>query len=341
MTTTNGAPRTVKTVGYIGLGNAGMSMSSNLPKKGYNLVVHDQDLAKVKKAVAEWKNTKSGTESSGKPDPKAFEECEVIITMLPHGGVVRDVLFGTDGIGPSLKPGTIIVDTSSSSPFDTKKLAKEVAGHQLKLIDSPITQTYMHATDDGRSTLMVGSDSEEDYEVVKPILQCMATYIFLMGPVGAGHAMKTLNNYIMASSICALSDSLVTGQKYGLNPQTMIDALNVGTGVNFPTMDTFRRDTLTRRFNSGFGLGLLVKDLGITQDFMKYSNFETELPGVLKGYLSHSMDVIGPERNKTADHTECIQGWEERSGIEIKKTEKVQDIPQEDFEHRLKGLNRK
>jgi 3-hydroxyisobutyrate dehydrogenase-like beta-hydroxyacid dehydrogenase len=70
----------------------------------------------------------------------------------------------------------------------------------------------------------------------------MAGYIFHMGGLGTGHAMKTLNNYIMASSICALSDSLVTGQKFGLNPQTMIDVLNVGTGVNFPTMDTFRRD---------------------------------------------------------------------------------------------------
>ena len=63
-----------------------------------------------------------------------------------------------------------------------------------------------------------------------------------MGKLGNGHAMKTLNNYIMASSICALCDSLVTGQKYGLDPQQMIDVLNVGTGVNFPTMDTFRRD---------------------------------------------------------------------------------------------------
>ena len=133
----------------------------------------------------------------------------------------------------------------------------------------------------------------------------------------------------------------MTGQKYGLDPQTMIDCLNVGTGVNFPTMDTFRRDALTRNFNSGFGLALLVKDLGITEDFMKHSNFQTDLPGLLRGYLSHSMDVIGPDRNSTADHTECIRGWEERSGETLKKTPKVKDIPKEDFEHRLQGLNRK
>lgn len=123
----------------------------------------------------------------------------------------------------------------------------------------------------------------------------------------------------------------------------MIDVLNVGTGVNFPTLDTFRRDALTRNFNSGFGLALLIKDLGITQDFMKYSEFETGLPGLLKGYLAHAMDVIGPDRAKTADHTEAIRGWEARagSGFEVRRAESVRDIPAEDFEHRRAGLNRR
>ena len=153
--------------------------------------------------------------------------------------------------------------------------------------------------------------------------------------------MKTLNNYIMASSIVALSDSLVTGQQYGLKPQTMLDVLNVGTGVNFPTLDTFRRDGLTRRFNSGFGLALLVKDLGITEDFMKDSKFETALPAMIKGYLGDALGCIEEDRRAAADHTECLRGWEKRSGVELEKTEKVKDIPMEDFEHRLKGLNRR
>lgn len=330
MPPTNTSP-TTKTVGYIGLGNAGYSMASNLPKSGYNLVVHDADSSKAQKAASEWKNT---TASNG--EPSAFADCEVIITMLPQGKIVREVLLGPKGIASALKPGTIVVDTSSSSPFDTQALGAELAAHQLQLVDSPITQTYMHATDAGESTLMVGSDSAEAYAKIEPILHTMASYIFHMGPLGAGHAMKTLNNYIMASSICALSDSLVTGQKFGLDPQKMIDVLNVGTGVCFPTMDTFRRDGLTGRYNSGFGLALLVKDLGITQEFMEKSQFQTELPEMLRGYLKHGLDRVDP----AADHTACLVGWEERSGVKLKRTEKVKDIPREDFEHRLKGLNR-
>lgn len=96
---TNSAPG-VKNVGYIGLGNAGFSMASNLPKAGYKLVVHDADTSKAKRAASEWKNT---TASNG--DPEAFADCEVIVTMLPQGKIVRDVLLGKNGIASALKPG--------------------------------------------------------------------------------------------------------------------------------------------------------------------------------------------------------------------------------------------
>ncbi|CAK4033109.1 2-hydroxy-3-oxopropionate reductase [Lecanosticta acicola] len=330
--TTNGAPPAVRSVGYVGLGNAGFSMASNLPKAGYHLVVHDADEAKVERAASEWKNT---TPSYGKPE--AFADCEVIVTMLPQGKIVKEVLLGKDGIGRALRPGTIIIDTSSSSPFDTIALGKELAAHQLELVDSPITQTYMHATDFGQSTLMVGCDSPSTFSKVEPIIQTMAGYVFHMGKLGNGHAMKTLNNYIMASAMCALGDSLVTGQKFGLEPQKMLDVLNVGTGVCFPTLDTFRRDGITGRYNSGFGLALLVKDLGITEEFMAHNDFQTELPALTKKYLGDALAATG---EPGCDHTKALVGWEKRSGVQLKRTAKVEDIPAEDFEHRLKGLNR-
>lgn len=235
----------------------------------------------------------------------------------------------------SSKTGTIIVDTSSSSSFDTQSLGRELAAHELTLVDAPITQTYMHPTDAGESTLMVGADSDEIFEAVKPVLSAMAWYFSHMGHLGSGHAMKTLNNYIMASSICALNDSLVTGQEWGLDPQKMVNVLNVGTAVCFPSLDTFRRDALPRTFNLGFGLALLVKDLGITQDFMQHSEFKTELPGLLRGYLGDALECVG----QRADHSESMRGWEKRTGFEVKKTE-VQKIPEKDFKHWFEGINR-
>ncbi|KAK0288782.1 hypothetical protein LTR91_017415 [Friedmanniomyces endolithicus] len=329
--TNNDTTSPVRTVGYIGLGNAGYSMASNLPKSGYHLIVHDNDSAKTSRAASEWPNT---TASQG--DPSAFAPCDLLITMLPQGKIVREVLLGADGIAKHLRKGTVVVDTSSSSPFDTIALGDELAELSLQLVDAPITQTYMHATDAGESTLLVGASSPAAFEAARPVLGCMARYIFSMGKLGNGHAMKTLNNYITASSICALSDSLVAGQKYGLDPQTMIEALNVGTGVCFPTLDTFRRDGITGRYDSGFGLGLLVKDLGIAREFMEYNQFETELPALAERYLGDALKEV----ERGADHTKCLVGWEKRAGVTLKKTGKVKDIAQEDFDHRLKGLNR-
>ena len=102
---TNGSNSTtapVKTVGYIGLGNAGFSIASNIPKRGYKLIVHDADSARVQKAVDSWPNTSA---SEGKAE--AFRDCDVIVTMLPQGDVVREVLLGKAGIAGSLREGKI------------------------------------------------------------------------------------------------------------------------------------------------------------------------------------------------------------------------------------------
>jgi hypothetical protein len=79
----------------------------------------------------------------------------------------------------------------------------------------------------------------------------------------------------------------------------------------------------------------LVKDLGITRDFMEHSHFETDLPALLRGYLSDALTLVEPD----ADHTECIRGWEKRAGVELKKSEHAGRIPDEDFGHLLAGLN--
>ena len=96
---TSEAPKAVKTVGYIGLGNAGFSMASNLPKNDFNVVVYDIDIEKVQKAAKEWKNT---TASDGSAE--SFKDCDMIVTMLPQGKVVREVIID-QGIAKVLAPG--------------------------------------------------------------------------------------------------------------------------------------------------------------------------------------------------------------------------------------------
>lgn len=230
------------TVGYIGLGHAGYPMAACLAKKGYKLLVHDLDSTPAKKFVQEFPECRlaASTDETGPLGREAFHSCGIVITMLPNGKVVREALLGENGVAWGLQPGTyarnrhrcktycmvdkhgdeshtyiydpagsIIVDTSSSSPFDTQMLGQELKNLSLALIDAPITQRALHAIDTGGATLMVGSDDTHALEKVLPVLKDMSSFVFPMGKLGAGHTMKTLNNYVSVGSIIALCDALV------------------------------------------------------------------------------------------------------------------------------------
>jgi len=299
----------VQTVGYIGLGKAGASMASNLPRAGFRMIVRDADPAREKKFARENPNT-----SVAEGGVDAFKDCDVVITMLPQGKVVREVVLGENGIAKGLKPGTVVVDMSSSSPYDTRSLGQDLEELGLVLVDSPVTQAHLHDTDTGDATLMVGSDSPEAVDRVLPVLRAMAKYVFHMGRLGAGHAMKTLNNYTSAASIVALSDALVAGQKFGLDPVQMIDVLNVGTGRNFSTSDSYATDALPRRYATGFQLALLIKDVAIAQELFEGLHFATDMPALILRDFKDAMSVLEP----TADHTELLKRWEQRAGVQLK-----------------------
>lgn len=299
-------------------------MASNLPKAGFTLVVRDADAAREQSFASENSNTTVARCASD------FGECDVVITMLPQGKVVREVLLGMDGIAKALKPGmwtlrsglpnylpgigTILVDTSSSSPYDTQRLAKELEALEITLIDSPITQKHVHDTDLGAATLMVGCNSDEAFQKVLPVLQGMAKYVFHMGKLGSGHAMKTLNNYAMASTVIGLTDALVAGQKFGLDPVQMIDVLNVGTGRSFCTSDTYTQDVLPRAFGSGFQLALLTKDVGIAKELFESVSFSSDMPDLILKYFKNSLRELG---RADVDHTEIIKVWEKRAAVEL------------------------
>lgn len=312
------ATASVRTVGYIGLGHAGYPLASTIAREGvYQLVVQDADPEPTNKFIHEHSNATAAT----KPDD--FADVDVLVTMLPNGGIVREVLLGKDGkhgIANFLKDRAVIIDTSSSSPYQTRETGKllQDVNSSLVLVDSPVTQEYAFALAKGDATLMVGcNDADALQQIAMPILNVMGKYVFVMGNLGSGHAMKTLNNYTSAGSILALCDALIAGQQFGLDPAQMIDVLNVGTGVNFSTKEAFRTDVVTRRFNSGYQLSLLVKDMKIAKEVIESSGgFQSPLAELIVKSLSEAEEVA-PE---AADHTHCILGWEKKTGIQLKQS---------------------
>ncbi|KAK4902264.1 hypothetical protein LTR27_001167 [Elasticomyces elasticus] len=304
------------TIGYIGLGNAGYPLASTLSKAGYRLVVQDADSGRAQRFAHDNDNAQAAAEG----DSNAFGDVDILVTMLPNGEVVRDVLLGTAELAKVLKDGAIIIDTSSSSPFHTRETARLLSeiNTSLTLIDSPITQAYQHALAKGDATLMVGCSNPEALEKAMPVLKTMGKHVFHMGDLGFGHATKTLNNYVSAASILGLCDALIAGQQFGLDPEKMIDVMNVGTGVNFSTKESFRTDIqgLTRRFESGYQLSLLLKDMKIAESVIASTGLQSDLSHLIVEKLADADKVAGPG----ADHTQVIQGWEKASGVQLKQS---------------------
>ncbi|KAF0319598.1 2-hydroxy-3-oxopropionate reductase [Colletotrichum asianum] len=320
---------TIKSVGYIGLGLAGGPLAQNVAQKGFKTIVRDADKEKQRKFVIENKNLPVEEAAAG---PDAFKDVDVLITMVPNGHIVRDILLGEQGIAPYMKPGRIfnslsverfadedflgcvIVDTSSSDPFGTQQLGKDLEKYQLRLVDSPVTQVRMHGINDGEATFMIGG-AQEDTDFAMPVLKTMSRWRFIMGPLGSGHVMKTFNNYVTAAGIAALNDAFIVGRKMGLDPAQITDVLNVGTGRNYGTAHSIRAEGLTRTYASGYGLALLVKDLGINLELCGKMGIDTQLAKHMHGLSKEALEE--PNVEQSADYTECLKLWERKAGIEL------------------------
>jgi len=215
-----------KAVGFVGLGNMGRRMAANLAKAGFDLVVRDADPAAEERFTA----AHGGTVATA---PTAFADIPVVVTMLPDGTAVREAICGWQGgIAAALKPGAVVLEMSSSSPVGTQQLAADLAPAGLKVVDAPVSGGISRA-ESGTLSLMVGGQDEEAFELVRPALEAMGQRIFRTGPVGSGHAMKALNNFLGATAYTAGVEALAIGKQFGLDPQVMLDVVNTSTGRSF------------------------------------------------------------------------------------------------------------
>ncbi|MGH2873174.1 MAG: NAD(P)-dependent oxidoreductase [Solirubrobacteraceae bacterium] len=293
------------TIGYVGLGEAGWPMCGRLVDAGYQVIVRDSDQQRTRQFAAEY-----GCASAVQLDDLA--EAEIVVTMLPNGNVVRHVLLDEDGgLSTRLRPGTIVIDSSSSDPRGTRELGSALAGGELVLLDAPVTRSVPGAN---HLTIMVGGDDQEALARALPVLEAMAKRVFRAGRLGCGHAMKTLNNLLGAAGFVAALDAVVIGYRYGLDPQAMMEVFNAGTAHNFSTEHVVPTESLTRRYDSGFKLALMIKDMGICRDLAESVGFGGELPAYLHQQLSEALAALGDEQ---LDHAAAIEHWEHKAGVEL------------------------
>jgi 3-hydroxyisobutyrate dehydrogenase len=283
------------TVGFVGLGNMGTPMAGRLVAAGYE--VHGFDLSSETSA----RFAASGAGATAVDSAAATAAgAPVIVLSLPNSAIVASVLTD-EGVFAAAAPGTIVVDMSSSEPPETRRLAAVAAEHQLTLIDAPVSGGVGGAVK-GTLTIMVGGEVAT-VDTLRPLLECMGTVVHA-GDVGAGHALKALNNLLSASHLLATSEAVAIGRRFGLDPEVMIDAINQSTGRSWSTQHKFPNFVLNEHYDSGFALDLMVKDLGIAVELAKH----VEAPHAHSAATLDAWRQASRELPPNSDHTE-IARW--------------------------------
>lgn len=287
-------------VGFIGIGAMGWPVARRLLAAGFGVVVHDRDRERMARF----------THEAGGGMAAELREAvrEVVITMLPSSREVEEVLAA---LRPALPAGAVVIDMSSGEPAVTRRLAAELAARGVGLLDCPVSGGVSRA-ESGELALLAGGPADL-LERVRPLLMTLGSSLHHCGGVGAGQAMKALNNLVSAAGFLAGIEALAIGRKFGLDPALMVDVLNASTGMNNSTQRKFKQFVLSRRFDSGFGLDLMVKDLTIALGLAREVAAPAPFAALCREIWAMGARLLGPGQ----DHTALARAIERLTGAEL------------------------
>ena len=274
----------MKEIGFVGLGAMGSAMAPLLSKADFNVYGYDI------------KNPKDNTEINIVTSIKELSDKEVIIFMLPDGKIVNKVVQELINFGTK----SIMIDMSSSDPNDTLNLGNELSKKNIEFIDAPVSGGVARAIT-GELIIMVGGN-EVTINKVDKILNVMGS-VKRAGPLGSGHAMKSLNNYVSAAGLIASFEALNTAKKYGIESKDFIAIINGATGKNNTTEVKLEKFVVSEKYNSGFALDLMIKDVSIADQLIKKMSSDNPLSKQVLEYLEKSYKIVG----KNSDHTEVFK----------------------------------
>jgi 3-hydroxyisobutyrate dehydrogenase len=284
------------TVGFVGLGRMGSPMASRLAAAGYTVRAFD-----VTPGLAEHLASGDARIAATTDAAAVASGASVVILMVPNSDAVDDVLIGRGLLDAMGGTGTVI-DMSSSEPGRTVELARRATQAGVTLIDAPVSGGVRGA-ERGTLTIMVGG-ADAEVAAVTPILEQLGSTIRHAGGVGAGHAVKALNNLMSGAHLLASSEAIVAGERFGLDPALMLEIVNGSSGRSGSTENKWPNFVLPETYDSGFGLGLMVKDMSIALSLI-------EATGTSDGISRRAVDVwraAAAELPPDADHTE-IARW--------------------------------
>src|SRR5882724_654747 len=231
---------------------AGGPMAGRLMDHGYPLVVHDAAPAAAEPLLtrgAKWA-----------PTPAALAaQVRTMVTIVPSSREVRAVVTGHDGLLEGLQAGSLLVEMTSADPSETRAIAALVAARGATLIDAPVSGGVRGARA-GTLAIMVGGEAAL-LERVRPMLAALGDKIFHAGPVGAGHAIKLVNNTCSAVALVMTAEAVAVAAKAGVDPARAVEIIQASSGKSNATETKFPRFILNGAFDAGFAIRLMAKDL--------------------------------------------------------------------------------
>ncbi|HUI62747.1 MAG TPA: NAD(P)-dependent oxidoreductase [Steroidobacteraceae bacterium] len=281
-------------IGFVGLGNMGAPMARHLAVAGYRVVAADSSAAALDRFC--------GTAPCERAASLAQlgRSCRLVITMLPDGRAVREVLLGGEGVAAHLAAGSVVMDMTSAEPVATRGLGRTLAQSSISLVDAPVSGGVKRAVE-GTLAIMAGGEPATIARC-KPVLDKLGQ-VFVTGASGSGHAMKALNNYLSAIALAATGEAMLAGEKFGIEPARMLEILNHSTGRNTATDQKYPAYILTGRFDSGFALGLMAKDLRIALGLAEAVGTPAAILGQCSDLWNRAERLLGAG----ADNTEIVR----------------------------------
>jgi len=291
-------------LGFVGLGRMGGPMLVRLIEAGHS--VHVYDPAEQAMAVAERRGAKPASSAA-----EIGAAADIVLVSLPTPDVVREVVLGEGGIIHG-KRARIVIDLSTTGPRMAGAIAATLAEEgRITFVDSPVSGGVAGA-EKGTLALMV-SCPKPIYAEIEPLLRHLGTLFFVGEKPGLGQTLKLVNNLLAATALAVSSEGMVMGVKAGLDPQTMIDVINVSSGRNSAIQDKFPRSILPRTFDYGFTTGLSYKDVRLCVDEAEALGIPMVVGGAVRQFLAMTNAAYGPG----SDFTQMVQLVEQWAGVEV------------------------
>jgi 3-hydroxyisobutyrate dehydrogenase-like beta-hydroxyacid dehydrogenase len=294
-----------KQLGFIGVGRMGQHMASRLIEAGYALTIFDTNETAMQRLE------QRGAKRAKSPADVA-SQCETVLVSLPTPDIVKAVALGGQGVIEGSK-AKVFVDLSTTGPRVAKEVAEGLAKKGITAVDAPVSGGPSGA-EKGTLAMMIACPRALADEL-RPVIEVLGKFFYIGDQPGAGQTMKVINNLLSATAITITAEAMVMGVKAGLDPTTMLDVINAGSGRNTATADKFPRCVVTRRFDFGFTTGLLYKDIKLCLDEAEALSTPMIVGNAVRQVMAIGKAEMGPD----ADITEFVKPLERIAGVQVGK----------------------